>query len=185
TTRKQTMQSQHLALAERHLVDARSRINRQKKLAAKASADRDLAEDLLSVLCAIERQMVRHRDLIQGADHPRCSSKSIAPLGGVIEAAHYRELGGGVREQALALKSSHIREKLLSIADRYGKIGDCTQPAFAKSKLRAAFLVQDGREVRMNELQQTEKRIVSAYERIKRQRQLLARLSKHRRGAAL
>src|SRR5262249_37644174 len=59
------------------------------------------------------------------------------------------------------------------------------QPAFAKSKLRAAFLVQDGREGRMNELQQTEKRIVSAYERIKRQRQLLARLSKHRRGAAL
>ena len=38
---------------------------------------------------------------------------------------------------------------------------------------------------RMNELQLTEKHIVSAYERIQRQRQLIAHLRKHRRTAPL
>ena len=56
------MSSRHLALAERHLIEARIRIDQQERIVSIASADRDLAEDLLSVLCAIERQMVRHRD---------------------------------------------------------------------------------------------------------------------------
>ena len=37
----------------------------------------------------------------------------------------------------------------------------------------------------MNELQQTEKRIVSAYERIQKQRELIRRLGRHRRNARL
>ena len=117
------MPSRHLALAERHLVDARIRIDQQeRRVVSIASADRDVAKDPLSILCAVERQMVRHRDLIAGTDRPRYSSKSVAPLGGVVEAAHYRELGRRLREQALMLRFRAIREKLLEIANRYEKM---------------------------------------------------------------
>jgi len=125
------MPSQHLALAERHLVDARIRIDRQQEIVSIATADRDVAEDLLLILCAIERQMVRHRDLIAHADRPRLSSKSVAPLGGVVEAAHYRELGRRLREQALALGSHAIKVKLLRIANKYEKLATAIRPGVA------------------------------------------------------
>jgi len=142
------MSSQHLALAERHLVEARIRIDRQEKIVSAASADRDVAEDLLSILRAIEQQMVRHRDLIAHADRPGHSSRSVGPLNGILEATHYRELGRRLRGQAFALGFHAIKVKLLRIADKYETLAAAIGTALDETRLTKERLPRSGVESR-------------------------------------
>src|SRR5262249_8583592 len=99
------------------------------------------------------------------------------------------------RELAAWLKHPRSAKALLSVA------ADCDHLAMQaarleqRSKQRAdmpcAVQVQTTRDIQtaipaeMNELQCAERHIVSAYERIQRQRQLIGRLSRHSKSARL
>src|SRR5215510_9481599 len=103
-----TRYDDHLALAQRHLADARIRIKRQEQIVSEAPTPlRQMAQELLSLLSDIEHQMLRHYNLMNALP-PRQSSKAPAPIGGALEAAHYRKLGRRTRQQALALGPSRI-----------------------------------------------------------------------------